>query len=338
VGWKQYLRQAEAAARRRRREEAREAARYYRALAKEQQRLQKEADRQAAADEVEAFENYLEMLVSVHTDCGRDWDWRREVTSPPPTAPVHLEEHEQAARAALASYAPGFFEKLFGGAKKRRAELERRVEAGRSEDQRLFAAATSQYQQAHAYWAKCIQLAPGVMALEPRSCRSALQHANAFDDLEAFGATINLESIVDGTASVRCTITKSDVIPEEELKLTSGGKVSTKEMASGKYWTLYQDHICSCAIRIAREAFAVLPVQRVIVNVHVVRLNSATGHNEPQTVLGVHFIRDKLRSLRLDAIDPSDSMANFPHRIKFKKASGMETVQPITHDEQWVTT
>lgn len=183
-----------------------------------------------------------------------------------------------------------------------------------------------------------IRLAPGIETLHPGACAEALAHAQAFDELEAFGAKVVLDSIVDRAASLRCVIDKSDVVPDEELKLTSSGKVSPKAMAAGKYWSLYQDHICSCAIRVARETFAVLPVARSIVNMQVVRVDPATGHMEPQTVLAVHFMRDKLRSLKLDAIDPSDSMKNFPHRMKFKKASGLEIVEPITHDEQWVTT
>ena len=332
--WKQYMRQAQAAARRREREAARE----YRAMEKEYKRLEKEAQKQAAADEVEGFDNYLQMLVTVHMGCSREWDWHRLATTPPPAAPLRVPRNETAARQMLDSYVPGFFEKLFGGAKKRRAELEQLVLRGQQADQEEFATAMSHYQAAQAYWSTNVRLAPGIDTLHPGACAEALVHAQAFDELEAFGAKVVLDSIVDRAASLRCVIDKSDVVPEEELKLTSGGKVSPKQMAAGKYWSLYQDHICSCAIRVARETFAVLPVARSIVNVQVVRVNPATGHMEPQTVLAVHFMRDKLRTLKLDAIDPSDSMKNFPHRMKFKKASGMEIVEPITHDEQWVTT
>ncbi|MBI5161247.1 MAG: DUF4236 domain-containing protein, partial [Micrococcales bacterium] len=127
-------------------------------------------------------------------------------------------------------------------------------------------------------------------------------------------------------------------VPKEELKLTAGGKVSNKDMPAGRYWALYQDHVCSCAMRMARETFAVLPVSRAIVNVRATRLDSSTGHPGSVTLLGVNFLRDVVGRLNLATIDPSDSMKNFPHRMKFKKTAGFEPVEPLTADEQWVAT
>jgi hypothetical protein len=56
------------------------------------------------------------------------------------------------------------------------------------------------------------------------------------------------------------------------------------------------------------------------------------------TVLAVHFTRGTLMRLNFAAIDPSESLKNFPHRMKFKKTSGFDPVDKITSDEQWVTT
>jgi hypothetical protein len=47
-------------------------------------------------------------------------------------------------------------------------------------------------------------------------------------------------------------------------------------MAAGKYWALYQDHVASCAIRIAREAYAVTSIERAIVNVKIARASGTT--------------------------------------------------------------
>jgi hypothetical protein len=109
-------------------------------------------------------------------------------------------------------------------------------------------------------------------------------------------------------------------------------------MAAGKYWALYQDHVASCAIRIAREAYAVLPIERVIVNVRVLRLDSRTGHMEQPTILAVHFMRETLTHLNFQALDPSDALTNFPRRMKFKKTAGFDPVEAMTSDEQWITT
>jgi hypothetical protein len=56
------------------------------------------------------------------------------------------------------------------------------------------------------------------------------------------------------------------------------------------------------------------------------------------TILAVHFTRGTLARLNFAAIDPSESLKNFPHRMKFKKTTGFDPVDEMTSDEQWVTT
>jgi hypothetical protein len=89
---------------------------------------------------------------------------------------------------------------------------------------------------------------------------------------------------------------------------------------------------------VASEIFAALPVSRVIVNTGTRQISSTTGHPELVTLLAVHFTRHQLAMLNLDRIDPSDSMNNFPNRMKFAKTTGFKSVDPITLADQFVTT
>lgn len=307
-------------------------------MAKERLRQHKVQQVQNANDEAEEFTNYLELLQSLHTECGAGWNWQDIARTPPPATPVKASRYEPHARAALDSYVPGFFAKLFGGAKRIRQDLEVQWARARATDEQEFQAAQQIFAREYGFWNTSVNIAPRVLKLELAGCRDALAHAEAFDELATFSIKSNLVSVDDGIACVECTAQSSEVVPSEEIKVTAGGKVSKKEMAIGKYWTIYQDHICSAAIRVAREVFAALPIERAIVNVRSVRVDSRTGHLEPQTILGVHFVRQTLGKLRLDSIDPSDAMKNFPHRMKFKKAAGFETIEPVTPSEQWVTT
>jgi hypothetical protein len=127
-----------------------------------------------------------------------------------------------------------------------------------------------------------------------------------------------------------------DLVPGEEVRLTATGKISTKEIPATRYWLLHQDHFCSCAIRVARETLAVLPASRVVVHIELRRLDSSTGHRELETIISVNFDRAALARLNFDSIDPSDALSKFKTRMSFKKASGFESVEPISLDEQWV--
>jgi hypothetical protein len=88
----------------------------------------------SAAQQVEQYESYVKMLLSIHKHCGDAWDWQEVTVEPAPVAPEPTRQHEQPAAAALTAYTPGFFAKLLGGAKAKRAALEADVEYARSMD------------------------------------------------------------------------------------------------------------------------------------------------------------------------------------------------------------
>ena len=345
MGWRQAIRAVEAANRRSHRaalRRHRELERYERELAKEMARQAaidaKEAERRRAANEVERYENYIELLLSVHKDCGDPWNWSAIASETPPSPPQRVVRRESAAAEALASYKPGLFDRWFGKAKKQSAILSAAVDAARAEDGHEFQQAVAQHERQCAQVNRRRQLAARVMREDLATYRDALAFASAYGEITDLGMSVEAVIVDPHLVDLKCKITDEEMVPTEEVKLTAAGKVSTKQMAAGKYWALYQDYVCACAIRLARETLAVLPVQRVIVNIGRSQVNSSTGHQEVVNLLSVHFNREKLDALNMEAIDPSDSMKNFPHRMKFKKTSGFEPVAPITADEQWVTT
>ena len=339
--WRQFIRSIEADARRRQKAAARaerESMRRYRELVKRERELEKQSEKIRAENEAAQFENYLDLLVSVHKECADPWDWKLLASAAPPDAPVRRENQEAAARAAVESYKPGFFEKLFGGAKTKTAQLHAAVENGRAADEAAHFEAMRNYQEIYAAWKTTREVATHIVEREVSAYASALALTGALDELTAFQTQVALSAAEPDAVVCACKIMDDDLVPREEVKLTASGKLSSKAMAAGRYWTLYQDHVCSAAIRVAREVFAALPVSRVVVNIGPVQVNTKTGHREPVTFLAVHLTRDGLHRLNLSQIDPSDSMKNFPHRMKFKKTTGFELVEAMTLDEQWVTT
>lgn len=298
----------------------------------------KAAEKAEAAHEVSKFENYLDLLTSVHRDCGDEWDWHTLAAAAPPSPPIANNAQQALAIAAMHTYKPGFFEKLFGSDKKKVAQLMDAVHEARRADQAAFAHATSSYREAHGLWARRQALAVRILQRDASVYADALNHSAAFDELGSFRAAVSVQNAEPDAVVLRCQLASDELVPAEEVKLTAAGKLTSKAIPAARYWALYQDHICSCALRVASESFAVLPVTRVIVNVGMTQTNSSNGHKELVTLLAVHFARSILGRLNLDSIDPSDSMNNFPHRMRFKKAVGFESVGPITLDEHWVTT
>lgn len=71
--------------------------------------------------------------------------------------------------------------------------------------------------------------------------------------------------------------------------------------------TEYQDYVCSVAIRVARDIFALLPVQNVIVH----------ATNNGNDILSVKFDKKTFSSLKFNFIDPSETINKFEHNMKF---------------------
>jgi hypothetical protein len=346
VGWKQFVRAVQADARRYQREvkrqnarAERESMRRHRELHRLQRELDKHSEKAQAANDVARFDNYLELLVSLHCDDDMfEWDWADLANAPAPNPPTRRNDHESAATGAQILYVPNLIDKLFGAAKKRQAELQAGVENGRREDDAQHARAMQEHYERERGWAARRQLASRILASDATAYLAGLEYASAFSELAAFQTRVTVAELEREALAVTCEITDDEIVPSEEVKLTASGKLTKKTMAAGRYWALYQDHLCSAALRVARELFDLLPVSRAVVNIGPVRVNTATGHRESVVFLAVHLSRSGVDSLNLEKIDPSDSMKNFPHRMRFKKTSGFEPVEPMLLSEQWVTT
>lgn len=382
MGWRATVRSIEADARRQRRAHARVVRQHERAALQRRRELEQALKRQSAnqdAAEAEAFTNYLDVLVSLHKECGMRWDWTRveALARPEPPSRGHARElavratvppqrgthHEDAARHAREFYVPSVLDWALGRRAGNEARLDQAIETARAHDeagyqaalvdfgQRMTAAveraraddeaewraATAAYEEQRAMWEWFTTLARGVRAGAPEAYTAALKHLVGFDEIEELGNTVTIAVVQSGVVAVDCIVRDKEVVPEEEVGLTAKGKRTTKTMAEGKRNALYQDHVCSCSIRIAREVLALLPIDRVIVNVGGGVLNTSTGHQEMRTLLAVHYTRSKLDGLNFEAIDPSDSMRNFDHRMAYKKATGFGVVEAITVDDHWAS-
>lgn len=341
MSWKSFAREMEKA---QRRSERRKRA-YERAVAQTERQRQreekvrlKELEIARAADLVAQFEHYLVSLVSVHKSRPATWDWAALASAPPPGQPVKHKAQEHAAQNALTSYRPGFFEKMVGLDKKRVAALQAEVPRAQARDAEVHEKALEAWNQEYREWEMYRRLAERILQQDHEVYGHALELAGAFDEVALFQTNVQSGAARSSVVMLTAEIKDDEIVPTEIVKQAASGKLGTKAMPKGQYWELFQDHVCSCALRLACEVFAVLPVERTIVNIGRMQTNSSTGHPELVTYLAVSFIRSQLEGIKLDAIDPSNSMSNFSHRMKFLKSTGFQPVAPITLEDQFITT
>lgn len=157
-----------------------------------------------------------------------------------------------------------------------------------------------------------------------------LEKVAPFDEILDFGCEFEIGTDDPSVMVVSFNMKTENVIPEKELKLTSTGKLSEKEMSKTTYFDILQDYVCSVTIRVAKDILSLLPVERVIVHAVDDAINPATGNEEENTYLSVIFDRETFKKLNLDRIDPSDSLENFEYNMKFNKTQGFKPVVKLT--------
>lgn len=340
MGWKGFTRQVLAASRRaqrqadasRRRSERKEHRRQ-----RELARAEKEWDRletlERARAEYESFVNSVEVLRSMHKECSDPVEWVVRARSVAPVAPTFSNANQTAAEATLAAYRPGFFARVFSLEAKQKARLTTAISEARELDHSTHARLEREHKVAFEEWSWHHQLAAGVVAGDLAAYEAAVSYFEPLEELQEHGCQIQIVTSDSWYVTVDLLARDESIVPGQEKSLLASGKLSVKKMPAAKQRELYQDYVCGCAIRCGRELLSLLPVDFVLVHVSIDLLDKSTGHHGPTPVLSAAFSRSGIQRLKMDALDPSDAMTNFLHRMGFKKSSGFSRVEPIQASE-----
>ena len=304
-----------------------------RELERQRKELDKMQELERARFEVEEYENFISVIRSVHKECGETWDWSRVKDNPPPDAPQLRKVLESEAQKAHEGYVPSALDKLFHRIKKKKARRLAKVEEAKSKDLDLFNKALEAYSFKVEEWKRNNGLAIRICAGDVDGYIEAVKEFKPLSEIEHLGSSVHI-SIEKKDIAV-CTLDVHDeaVIPKEAKTLLKSGRLSVKPVPMTRFCEIYQDYVCSAAMRVAREIMALLPVEKVVVNAQSKMPNSSTGFVEETPILSALIPRKTLDILKFDALDPSDSMKSFVHRMNFKKGKGFERVEVIKQDE-----
>lgn len=317
MGWKGTLRTFTAAAR---------------AAERESQRRHKQAVKEQvaadAANAVENWEDYIDELTSIHTDVSDAIDWQSLASKTRPEAPRQNRDFQDAAAQALAAYKPGFFDVFKGGSKRRLQRLEDAVSQAPKLDLEAYERAKREHIEAVAEWENDSGLAVRLLQGETVAIKEVVSEMQSFTQESLIGASINF-SISTNHIHATPEIHTDEIVPSVRRKQLASGKLSESKMPAGQFNELYQDYVASVALKVAGDLFHILPLPEVYVTCVVRMLNPKTGHQELTPILSVQFVRDTFLNLNLANIDPSDSMDNFRHEMKFSRTKGFSAIAPL---------
>jgi hypothetical protein len=233
------------------------------------------------------------------------------------------------AQAELDGFKASFKDKLLGKADSKRDALKRGVDAAKKRDELDYKKVLEDYRKECADLNKFKEIAKGVLAGDTNSYANAIKESQPFGDISALGSSINFN--IDRTNQIEVTlyVNGEHIVPTEAKSATKSGKLSVKSIPKSKFYEIYQDYVCGCVFRVARELFALLPIEMVIVTCRGNILNTHTGHMDEEPILSIAMPRSTVEKLNFETLDPSDALNNFVHNMDFKKGKGFEPVEVL---------
>lgn len=301
------------------RRQQREAQRRLRELERQAKEQAKLSAIEQARLEVQTFENQLEVLLSVHKEHGEVWDWTAIAASLPPPLPRRNARNEQREKQRIAVLPP-----------EQRQLGQILIDQARLKDDDEFQKISQLYSEQMVEWEKLKGLAHRILAGEHKAFTETLVELNPFAEISDLGSAIHFT--VHTAKLVECVlrVNGKQAIPAEVKTLTSSGKLSIKPMPKGRFQEIYQDYLCGCVLRVARELFALFPVDLVLVTASADTPDLRTGHIAELPVLSAAIPRSVVAQINFALLDPSDAIGSFQHRGDFRDSRKAEAFQPIT--------
>lgn len=309
---------------------------------RDEKRRQKELEEQRAEYEtmsvldqasydVAVYENYIDVIRSIHKECGDKVNWRNIASSPKPEVPIKARErvHEQKALLALESYKPSFIDRLLNRVEKKKAILLKIVE-----DAIILDTKAHEYQLPDSSpevnsWQESVDMAKALLNDEVQAKLETIEAFQPFLEIVSLGSEVSVLTNTNGLLEVVIKANGTTVIPNKLKSLLKSGKLSLKKLPNTKFNEIYRDYICSVVLRTANEVFAIVPDKLIILTVTDAVLNAETEALEDTRILSIAMPRKVVSKLKFKTLDPSTAMNDFIHNMSFKKTKGFEKVESI---------
>jgi len=302
------------------------------ALRRQQARLEKMEELERANYEVNLYESQMESLLDIHKESNLAVDWNLLLTSQPPNEPKNSNEKEKLAESEFRNYKPGILDKVFKKSESKKETLIDEMNKAKMIDEQNYQDALIQYKTDLEDWKTSVDLAERVLQNENKSFLEAITFFDPFSEIYNLGKEINF-NYDSKILQANILVLDEEIIPSELKSILKSGKLSSKKISKSKINELYQDHVCSVVLRIARELFSLLPIDLVIVNAVGLILNTKTGYQEEKPILSVAFTKPILENLNFSFIDTSDAMENFVYKMNFKSTKGFSPIEVLNSED-----
>ncbi|NNJ55807.1 MAG: hypothetical protein HKP14_06730 [Bacteroidia bacterium] len=256
-----------------------------------------------------AWKSYVTNIQSVHKNCIESVDWDRIQRSRKPREPRKTRTHEFEAQFQLQNYTPSVLDKFSRSIQKKINRLKRNIDLAKIKDREENDLRYGRFLDDLRNWEVLQDIANGIQKNKTVSYNNALQYFKPFDIIQEYGDDI-IYSFSENALEIELHVCTEKIIPKYELIQSESGKVYKRMLTTSKMQELYQNHVYSSSLKIAREVFAYLPLKQVIVNT-INTNNSILSSTKAQTDFSVSFDSKTIGKLNTDEIETTDDMFHF---------------------------
>lgn len=266
---------------------------------------------------VKEYDSYILFLQSIHKPVYYNYfDWDAIKDEPAPFEPPEIGPQEKLAQYKYDHYKPNFLERIWGAEAKKK-KLKNAIRVAHENDM-----------ESYNEWKGINELAVEVLAGNTDAYTEMFKRYRVEDIIELIPSIrFGFENSEVMELEINADLQK--VVPTFKFNISSTGRVTSREMPKSQYNTLALEYVSSLAIRIARDAFQILPITHILVHVMDTRVDGATGNAGQVDILSVDFKREIFEQTNFDNVIPSQMMGRFERNINFGKLKGLAAVKRL---------
>jgi len=265
-------------------------------------------------EEVAAYKDRVRRLYSVHRGTIDHWNWNKLATMLPPPYPIQFSTNRLKASQT---------ERVLKAADITLPETLHRTAA--LDDETEFRNRMEGFEAWYGKFQDTRNVARAISQGELQAYGDVLQRFGPFASIQELGSSVEFTLHSPKIAESKISVHRKDVIPTHEKRLTKKGKVAAKKMTRATYHELYQDYVCGCVIRVARELFALLPLEYVLITAEA-EVEDSEGE---APILSVIIPRTIITTVDFETVDPSDCVVELHHRGDFKASRAKNSFRPV---------
>lgn len=268
---------------------------------------------------IREYEYLMFVIKNIHKLSAEIVDWNKVKQIVEPFNINDLGPNAILEKQKIDEYEPTIIEKTF------KSKLEKKHEIFKSK----MMDAMKKDEDIHNSWRSLIDLADLILKGHINSYFKAIMLISPFEDLLDLGIDFEFGTDDAKIMHVEYVIDSSKIIPYYSLSAKMGA-LNKVNFDREEHNLLIRDYIASCAIRIARDLFGIIPIDKAIIHIVDHKFNIQTRQSEKITALSLNMDKTILENINIESNSPMEIIKSFEYNMNFDAYDGFSSVSRVS--------